>query len=117
MLIRIFEYIRKYTKLGHQTLTHSTPTESNASSAKSLSTTACGQDESARRNAMWHSLRSALRGDKEAQYQMGIGYLYGQLGLDRSYFHAERWLNEAAHQGHPSAKRALQDAYQDLAFS
>ena len=121
MLIRIFERIRKHTQLGHQNPTHSTPNEGNAittdqASLAARSITQYEQDELARRNAMWHVLRSALRGDKDAQYQMGINYLYGQLGLDRSYSHAERWLNEAAHQGHPAAKRALQNAYQDLVF-
>lgn len=69
------------------------------------------------RNAMWRSLRAALRGDKDAQYQMGLSYLNGQLGLDRSYSHAEKWLDQAAHQGHPTAKHTLQSAYDRLAFS
>lgn len=69
------------------------------------------------RNAMWRSLRAALRGDKEAQYQMGLSYLNGQLGLDRSYSHAEKWLDQAAVQGHPAAKHTLESAYDRLAFS
>jgi len=75
------------------------------------------QHDSALRNAMWHALRAALRGDKEAQYQMGMGYLYGFLGLERSYIHAEHWLDQAALQGHIAAKQALQDVYETLAFS
>ncbi|OTG67582.1 SEL1-like repeat protein [Acinetobacter silvestris] len=69
------------------------------------------------RNIMWGYLRAALRGDKEAQYKMGMSYLNGQLGLDRSYSHAEKWLEQAAHQGHQHAKKELQDAYNKLAFS
>ena len=69
------------------------------------------------RNAMWFYLRAALRGDKEAQYTMGLSYLNGQLGLDRSYIHAEQWLEQAAHQGHPEAKVELQKAFDRLAFS
>ncbi len=69
------------------------------------------------RNAMWYYLRAALRGDKEAQYKMGLSYLNGQLGLDRSYFHAEKWLDQAADQGHTQAKFELQDALNRLAFS
>ncbi|OTG95610.1 SEL1-like repeat protein [Acinetobacter sp. ANC 3832] len=69
------------------------------------------------RNAMWCYLRAALRGDKEAQYKMGLSYLNGQLGLDRSYSHAEKWLDQAAHQGHLEAKQELQEAYKKLAFS
>lgn len=69
------------------------------------------------RNAMWYYLRAALRGDKEAQYKMGLSYLNGQLGLDRSYIHAEKWLDQAAHQGHVEAKTELQNALNKLAFS
>ena len=69
------------------------------------------------RNAMWYYLRAALRGDKEAQYKIGLSYLNGQLGLDRSYLHAEKWLDQAAHQGHRQAKSELQDALNRLAFS
>ena len=68
------------------------------------------------RNRMWLNLRAALRGDKDAQYTMGLSYLNGQLGLDRSYLHAEKWLDQAAHQGHPGAMQELQDAYNKLAF-
>jgi hypothetical protein len=45
------------------------------------------------RNAIWCFLRSALRGHPEAEYKMGLGYLNGQLGLDRDYRKAETWLN------------------------
>lgn len=69
------------------------------------------------RNAMWYYLRAALRGDKEAQYKLGFCYLNGQLGLDRSYIHAEEWLKKAAHQGHLEAKEELQKAFNTLAFS
>ncbi|ATZ62108.1 MULTISPECIES: SEL1-like repeat protein [Acinetobacter] len=74
-------------------------------------------DEIANRNAMWCYLRAALRGDQEAQYKMGLSYLNGQLGLDRSYSHAEKWLEQAAHQGHLHAKEQLKKAYDELAFS
>ena len=69
------------------------------------------------RNAMWCYLRAALRGDQEAQYKMGLSYLNGQLGLDRSYIHAEKWLGQAAHQGHIEAQAELSKAYNELAFS
>ncbi len=69
------------------------------------------------RNAMWFYLRAALRGDKEAQYKMGLSYLNGQLGLDRSYVHAEKWLDQAAHQGHPEARIELHKAFDTLACS
>ena len=66
---------------------------------------------------MWFYLREALRGDKEAQYQMGHSYLNGELGLDRSFLHAEKWLDQAAHQGHMAARQELEKAYNSLAFS
>lgn len=69
------------------------------------------------RNVMWHYLRAALRGDKEAQYKMGLSYLNGQYGLDRNYAHAEKWLDQAAHQGHADAKTELDRALNNLAFS
>lgn len=69
------------------------------------------------RNIMWHYLRAALRGDKEAQYKMGLSYLHGDFGLDRNYTHAEKWLDQAVCQGHPEAKVALQRALNHLAFS
>ncbi|WP_338561229.1 hypothetical protein [Acinetobacter sp. KS-LM10] len=69
------------------------------------------------RNVMWQYLRAALRGDKEAQYKMGLSYLHGDFGLDRNYTQAEKWLNQAACQGHPEAKVALQRALNHLAFS
>lgn len=74
-------------------------------------------DDVANRNAMWCYLRAALRGDQEAQYKMGLSYLNGQLGLDRSYNQAQKWLEQAAHQGHTNAKEQLNKAYDELAFS
>ena len=74
-------------------------------------------DETSNRNTMWCYLRAALRGDQEAQYKMGLSYLNGQLGLDRNYSHAEKWLQQAAHQGHTSAQQELNKAYEELAFS
>ena len=73
--------------------------------------------EQAIRNEMWYCLRTALRGDKEAQYRIGLSYLNGDLGLDRSFRHAEKWLDQAAHQGHIEAKQELEKAYDLLAFS
>lgn len=74
-------------------------------------------DDHETRNAMWYYLRAALRGDQEAQYKMGLSYLNGQLGLDRNYSQAEKWLAQAAHQGHLQAKVELDKAYNNLAFS
>ena len=74
------------------------------------------QDQ-ATRNTMWYYLREALRGDREAQYHMGMSYLNGDLGLDRSFLHAEKWLDQAAHQGHIEAKQELEKAYNTLVIS
>ncbi|MFN3072051.1 hypothetical protein ACK2M2_00535 [Acinetobacter sp. TY1] len=73
--------------------------------------------DQATRNTMWFYLREALRGDQEAQYQIGRSYLNGELGLDRSFSHAEKWLDQAAHQGHIAAKHELEKAYNSLVFS
>ena len=69
------------------------------------------------RNAMWYYLRAALRGDKDAQYQMGMSYLKGELSLDRSYVLAERWLNQASYQGHEAAKIELEKALTEISIS
>lgn len=74
-------------------------------------------DKNDARNAVWFYLRAALRGDKEAQYKMGLSYLNGQLGLDRSYIHAEKWLDQAAEQGHHDAKHVLEKALNHLVIS
>lgn len=127
MLIRIIEHIKKLTLSGDL----STPTQQVIQSNKitvpiqrieqqhctGAKNSSYRPDDLALRNAMWRSLRAALRGDKDAQFQMGISYLYGQLGLDRSYSHATRWLDQAAYQGHLEAQQVLQNAYEELAFS
>lgn len=69
------------------------------------------------RNAMWNFLRAALRGHKEAQYKLGIGYLHGELGLDKNFSHAEFWLKKATDQGHRTAKHELLQTYEKIAFS
>jgi len=68
-------------------------------------------------NAKWYLLRAALRGHAEAQYKLGLCYLKGDLGLDRNYAQAERWLKKATQQGHHPAQQALCQAYAELAFS
>ena len=53
-----------------------------------------------------------------AEVSGGVGtiYLHGDLGLDKNYQKAEKWLERAASQGHPEAKRYLSQAYSELAF-
>lgn len=89
----------------------------NESLLKDLSSPACSIESHNTRNIMWGYLRAALRGDQEAQYQMGLNYLNGQFGLDRSYTHAKKWLEQAAQQGHPFAEEELKKAYNQLVFS
>lgn len=69
------------------------------------------------RNAMWYYLRAALRGNPDAAFKLGIGYLNGQFGLDKNYREAEKWLQKAASYGHPDAKHCLEQAFSQLAFS
>ena len=68
------------------------------------------------RNAIWYFLRAALRVDANASFKLGVSYLHGDLGLDKNYQKAEKWLERAASQGHPEAKRDLSQAYSELAF-
>lgn len=69
------------------------------------------------RNAMWNFLRAALKGHKEAQYKLGIGYLKGELGLERNFSLAEQWLRKAAAQGHTLADYTLLHLYDDIVLS
>lgn len=74
-------------------------------------------DKNDARNAIWFYLRAALRGDKEAQYHLGLSYLNGELGLDRNYSNAEKWLDQAAHQGHSEAKTVLEKTLSHFVIS
>ncbi|RKG33461.1 tetratricopeptide repeat protein [Acinetobacter tianfuensis] len=69
------------------------------------------------RNAMWNFLSAALRGHKEAQYKLGLGYLNGELGLERNFTLAEQWLKKAAAQGHTQANYTLSHLHDDIALS
>lgn len=66
------------------------------------------------RNAMWNFLSAALKGHKDAQYRLGLGYLHGELGLDRNYELAQLWLSKAAAQGHERADYVLHHAFEDI---
>jgi len=52
----------------------------------------------------------AIRGDAEAQYQLGTLYALGQ-GVDRNESQALRWLRHAAEQAHRGAAEALAKMY------
>ena len=69
------------------------------------------------RNAMWNYLSAALRGHPQAQYQLGMAYFVGDLGLAKDYHLAEQWLQRAAERGHVGAQQQLNDMYQLVAFS
>lgn len=75
------------------------------------------EDDRDARNRIWNFLSAALKGQSEAQYQLGLGYLHGQLGLDKNYTHAEEWLKKAAKQGHHEAQLTLEKAYNQIVFS
>lgn len=101
------EYFEQLAHQHHQEIlqrSNSTGTESDL----------CVHDN---RNAMWNFLSAALRGHRDAQYKLGISYLNGSLGLDKSYTLAEVWLKKAANQGHPEARNTLLKAYNPIAFS
>ncbi|RZJ22693.1 MAG: sel1 repeat family protein [Acinetobacter sp.] len=69
-----------------------------------------------KRNAMWNFLSAALKGHCDSQYKLGLCYLNGDLGLDKNYTHAQEWLEKAAKQGHPEAKKTLLYSYSQIAF-
>ena len=69
------------------------------------------------RNAMWNYLSAALRGHPQAQYELGMAYFLGQLGLAKDQRLAEQWLKRAAERGHIGAQEQLNEIYQFSAFS
>lgn len=40
--------------------------------------------------------QAAEQGDVRAQSRLGVAYMKGQIGLDKNFEHAEKWLTEAA---------------------
>ncbi len=69
------------------------------------------------RNAMWNFLSAALKGHRDAQYKLGIGYLHGELGLERNFTLAEQWLKKSAAQGHSQANYMLAHLHDDIVQS
>ena len=49
----------------------------------------------------------AENGDAEAQYNLGIAYLYGENGIEEDRMQAMQWLDKAAKQGHRLANNML----------
>ena len=57
-------------------------------------------------------LESALRGDAEAQFELGKNYETGRIGLPKDFAQAERWYRASANQGDPYAEASLGLLYQ-----
>jgi TPR repeat protein len=52
-------------------------------------------------------LERALKGETEAQFDLGKNYEAGRIGLPRDYVQAEHWYRLAAEQGDPFAQASL----------
>lgn len=52
-------------------------------------------------------LERALKGDVEAQFELGKNYEAGRIGLPRDLSQAQHWYQEAANQGDPYAAASL----------
>jgi len=52
-------------------------------------------------------LERALKGDVEAQFELGKNYEAGRIGLPRDLAQAQHWYQEAANQGDPYAAASL----------
>jgi TPR repeat protein len=50
--------------------------------------------------------QSAVRGNAQAQYELGVAYANGD-GVAADYAEAAHWFSEAAHNGNPEARRQL----------
>ena len=57
-------------------------------------------------------LERALKGDAEAQFDLGKNYEAGRIGLKRDLTEAEHWYRMAAEQGDPFAQASLGILYQ-----
>ena len=49
-------------------------------------------------------LESALKGDPDAQFELGKNYETGRIGLPKDIVQAEHWYRESAEQGDPYAQ-------------
>lgn len=56
-------------------------------------------------------LERALKGDAEAQFDLGKNYEAGRIGLPRDFTQAEHWYREAANQGDAWAQASLAILY------
>jgi len=56
-------------------------------------------------------LERALKGDAEAQFDLGKNYETGRIGLPKDIAQAEHWYREAANQGDPFAQASLAILY------
>ena len=56
-------------------------------------------------------LERALKGDVEAQFDLGKNYETGRIGLKKDLVQAEHWYREAANQGEPFAQASLAILY------
>jgi TPR repeat protein len=52
-------------------------------------------------------LERAIKGDAEAQFELGKNYEAGRIGLPRDLSLAQHWYREAANQGDPYAAASL----------
>jgi TPR repeat protein len=53
----------------------------------------------------------ALKGDAEAQFDLGKNFETGRIGLKKDLVQAEHWYREAANQGEPFAQASLAILY------
>ena len=56
-------------------------------------------------------LERALKGDADAQFDLGKNYEAGRIGLKKDFVQAEHWYREAAYQGEPFAQASLAILY------
>ena len=56
-------------------------------------------------------LERAMKGDADAQFDLGKNYEAGRIGLKKDVVQAEHWYREAANQGDPFAQASLAILY------
>ncbi len=80
--------------------------------ALALAAVAFSQEAAPQKPLRERLLERALKGDTEAQYDLGKNYETGRIGLKKDLVQAEHWYHMAADQGDPFAQAGLAILYQ-----
>lgn len=78
--------------------------KSNASQLLALINSESASSTGGKPKTSKSTFRAAAKGDKDAQFKLGLMYLYGKEGLNKNRNTALKWLKQAADQNHIGAQ-------------